>query len=168
LRFTGVCCRAIDPRWQMHPTSGDGAAIRGARYNPKGVPTLYLSTSANGAITEATQGFAHKFHPLTLCSYDVDCAGIIDLSTHAARAEAGVALDDMACAWMDDISSNKKPASWSLHARFAKSAAGLLVPSFAHGAAAGATNMALWRWGPDLPRRVMVFDPQERLKRERL
>jgi RES domain-containing protein len=168
LRFIAVCYRAIDPRWQMHPTSGDGAAIRGARFNPKGVPTLYLSTSANGAITEATQGFAHKFHPLTLCSYDVDCASIIDLSTDAARAEAGVALEDMACGWMDDISSNKKPASWALHARFAKAASGLLVPSFAHGAAAGTTSLTLWRWGPDLPRRVMVFDPQERLKREQL
>jgi RES domain-containing protein len=165
LRFAGVCYRAIDPRWQMLPASGDGAAIRGARFNPKGVPTLYLSTSANGAITEATQGFAHKFHPLTLCSFDVDCADIIDLSTEAARAEAGVALGDMACAWMNDISEGRKPSSWSVHARFSKSAAGVLAPSFAHGAAAGNTNLALWRWGAELPRRVEVFDPEERLRK---
>jgi RES domain-containing protein len=162
-RFTGVCYRAIDPRWQMLPTSGDGAAIRGARFNPKGVPALYLSTSANGAIAEATQGFAHKFHPLTLCSFDVDCADIIDLSTDAARAEAGVTLKDTACAWMDDISSGRRPASWSAHARFGKGAAGVLVPSFAHGAAAGNTNLALWKWGAELPHRVEVFDPQGRL-----
>jgi RES domain-containing protein len=159
----GVCYRAIDPRWQMLPTSGDGAAIRGARFNPKGAPTLYLSTSANGAITEATQGFAHKFHPLTLCSFDVDCANIIDLSTDSARAEAGVALEDMACAWMNDISSGRKPASWSVHARFGKSAAGVLVPSFAHGAAAGNTNLALWKWGAQLPYHVTIHDPEQRL-----
>jgi RES domain-containing protein len=164
-RFAGICYRAIDPRWQMLPTSGDGPAIRGARFNPKGVPALYLSTSANGAIAEATQGFAHRFHPLTLCSFDADCAGIIDLSTDAARAGAGVALEDMACAWMDEISSGRKPASWSVHARFGKEAAGVLAPSFAHGAAAGNTNLALWKWGAELPHRVEVIDPEERLRK---
>jgi RES domain-containing protein len=149
----------------MLPTSGDGAAIRGARFNPKGVPTLYLSTSANGAITEATQGFAHKFHPLTLCSFDVDCDDIIDLTTEAARAAAGVALEDLACAWMNDISEGRKPASWGVHARFGKSAAGILAPSFAHGAAAGNTNLALWKWGAELPHRVEVFDPDGRLRK---
>ena len=99
----------------MLPTSGDGAVIRGARFNPKGVPALHLSSSANGAFAEATQGFAHKFHPLTLCSFDVDCADIIDLSTDAARTAAGVALADMACAWMEDISSGRKPASWAVY-----------------------------------------------------
>jgi RES domain-containing protein len=71
----------------MHPASGGGAAIRGAHFNPKDMPALYLSTSANGAIAEATQGFAHKFHPLTLCSFEVDCAGIVDLSTDTARRQ---------------------------------------------------------------------------------
>ncbi len=149
----------------MLPTSGDGAAVRGARFNPKGVPALYLSTSANGAIAEATQGFAHRFHPLTLCSYNVDCADIIDLSTEAARAEAGVALDDMACAWMEDISSGRKPASWGVHARWSREAAGILVPSFANKAAAGTANLVLWDWGAELPHRVAVFDPDARLGR---
>ena len=149
----------------MLPTSGDGAAIRGARFNPKGVPTLYLSTSANGAIAEATQGFAHKFHPLTLCSYEVDCADIIDLSTEAARANAGVAMEDMACAWMEEISNGRKPASWGVHARLSREAAGVLVPSFANKAAAGTANLVLWRWGTELPHRVEVFDPDGRLGR---
>ena len=162
-RFVGVCYRAVDPRWQMYPTSGDGAAIRGASFNPKGVPALYLSTSANGAIAEATQGFAHKFHPLTLCSYDVDCADIIDLTTDAARVEVRVALEDMACAWMNDISSGRKPASWSLYSRFGKEAAGVLVPSFANKVAEGTANLVLWDWGAELPRRVAVFDPEGRL-----
>ena len=165
MRFTGVCYRAIDPRWSYAPLSGDDAAIRGARFNPKGVPALYLSTSANGAIAEATQGFAHRFHPLTLCSCDVDCADIIDLSTEAARAEAGVALDDMACAWMEDISSGRKPASWGVHARWSREAAGILVPSFANKAAAGTANLVLWDWGAELPHRVNVFDPDARLGR---
>jgi RES domain-containing protein len=137
-----------------------------AWYRAEPIPAFggRLSTSANGAVAEAAQGFAHKFLPLTLCSFEVDCAGIVDLSTDTARAAAGVSLEDMACAWMDDISSNRKPASWALHARSGKSAAGLLVPSFAHGAAPGTSNLTLWHWGPGLPRRVTVFDRQDRLK----
>lgn len=147
----------------MLPTSGDGAAIRGARFNPKGVPALYLSTSANGAVAEATQGFAHKFHPLTLCSYDVDCTDIVDLSTDTARKDAGVSLDDMACAWMEEISNNRKPASWGLYALFKPEAAGILVPSFANRVTVGTTNLVLWDWGEDLPHRAEVFDPDGRL-----
>lgn len=85
MRFQGVCYRAHDPRWAISPTSGDGAAIRGARFNPKGVPALYLSTSIEGAIIEASQGFGHKIHPLTICSYDGDCDDIADLTAEASR-----------------------------------------------------------------------------------
>ncbi|TJV36829.1 MAG: hypothetical protein E5Y18_13750, partial [Mesorhizobium sp.] len=42
MRFVGTCYRAHDPRWAFKPTSGDGASSRGARFNPKGVPALYL------------------------------------------------------------------------------------------------------------------------------
>jgi RES domain-containing protein len=42
-------------------------------------------------------------------------------------------------------------------------AAGMLVPSFANGATADDQNLVLWRWGPDLPHRVMVYDPTGRL-----
>jgi len=33
------CYRAHDPRWSFKPLSGDGGAIRGARFNPKSMPT---------------------------------------------------------------------------------------------------------------------------------
>jgi RES domain-containing protein len=137
-----------------------------AWYRAEPIPAFggRLSTSANGAVAEVTQGFAHKFHPLTLCSFKADCAGIVALSTDTARAAAGVSLEDMACARMDGISSDRKPASWALHARFGKTAAGLLVPSFAHGAAPGTADFTLWHWGSGLPRRVTVFDPQNMLK----
>jgi RES domain-containing protein len=74
-----------------------------------------------------------------------------------------VALEDMACAWMNDISESRKPAFWGVHARFGKSAAGILVPSFAHGAADGNTNLVLWNWGAGLPCRVTVYDSEQRL-----
>ena len=103
MKFTGTCFRAHDPRWSFKPLSGEGAAIRGARFNPKGVPALYLALDIMTAVKEANQGFARRIDPCVLCSYDVDCADIVDLRHGKGRTEAGVRLDDMACAWMSFI-----------------------------------------------------------------
>ena len=84
MRFVGTCYRAHDPRWSFRPISGEGAAIRGARFNPKDVPTLYLALGIMTAVKEANQGFAHRIDPCVLCSYDVDCADIVDLTTKGA------------------------------------------------------------------------------------
>jgi RES domain-containing protein len=163
LRFSGVCYRAIDPRWSFAPESGAGAAIRGARFNPKGVPALYLATTTGGAVAEAIQGFAYKSHPMTLCSFDVDCADIVDLSSDIARHSAGVDLATLACSWALDLAEHRKPASWAIYKRFARTAAGILVPSFTNRAPDGATNLVLWKWGSDLPHKAIVFDPERRL-----
>lgn len=163
MRFQGVCYRAIDPRWSFAPESGDGAAIRGARFNPKGVPELYLATTPEGAFAEASQGFAYKFHPMTLCSYEVDCEDILDLSSDTARQAEGVSLETLACPWALRLAENRKPESWAIHAQFSKQAAGVLVPSFANRAPSGAINLVLWRWGRNVPHRVAVFDPDSRL-----
>jgi RES domain-containing protein len=71
LRFERTCYRAHDPRWTFKPLSGDGAAIRGARFNPKGMPALYLGLSVMTAVKEANQGFAQKISPCVLCAYEV-------------------------------------------------------------------------------------------------
>src|SRR5258707_2622722 len=107
LRFRGTCYRAHDPRWSFKPLSGDGAAIHGGRFNPKGVPALYLSLTIGGAIKEANQGFAFKIDPCVLCSYEVDCNDVADLRTNEGRAEHGVAFADMACAWFSAIADGK-------------------------------------------------------------
>jgi RES domain-containing protein len=44
----------------------------------------------------------------------------------------------------------------------------MLVPSFVPNATAANCNLILWRWGPDLPTRVTVFDPIERLPKDQL
>ena len=64
-----------------------GAAVHGGRFNPKGVEALYLSLTIMTAIREASQGFAFKIEPYVLCSYDVDCTDIADL-TDAIRVDA--------------------------------------------------------------------------------
>jgi len=169
LRFRGVCYRAHDPRWSFLPTSGAGAAVRGARFNPKGVPALYLALTVVGAVKEANQGLARRIDPCVLCSYEVDCEDIVDLTSEPTRKEYGISADEMACAWMMSLAEDERPKSWAIHDRLTASGhAGILVPSFAPGAVDTDRNLVLWRWSPDPPHRVEVIDPSGRLPRDQL
>jgi len=169
LRFRATCYRAHDPKWSFKPLSGDGAAIHGGRFNPKGVPALYLSLSIETAIREANQGFAFKIDPYVLCSYEIDCEDVIDLRADADRRAQSVTLDVLACAWFGDAKEGRVPASWQLARMFiARDAAGILVPSFAPGATPLDQNLVLWRWGSSLPHQVTVFDPSGRLPKNQL
>jgi RES domain-containing protein len=169
LRFEGTCYRAHDPRWSFKPTSGDGAAIRGARFNPKGVPTLYLALSIMTAVKEANQGFAHRIDPCVLCSYDVDCEDIVDLRTEQGQEAAGITRGDMACAWMDFLAEGRRPPSWAIYERLVRrGTAGILAPSFAPGADAADQNLVLWDWGESAPHQVTVIDPSGRLPHNQL
>ncbi|TPK61512.1 hypothetical protein FJ930_27700 [Mesorhizobium sp. B2-4-15] len=169
MRFVGTCYRAHDPRWAFRPTSGEGAATRGARFNPKGVQALYLALTVMTAVKEANQGFAYRIDPCVLCSYEVDCGAIVDLTTEKGRGEASVTLDEMSCAWATTLSDGKRPASWGVHDRLlSQGIAGILVQSFAPGAEAEDRNLVLWDWGPDLPHKVTVFDPSGRLPKDQL
>lgn len=166
MRFTGRAFRGHDPGWSFAPLSGDGAAIRGGRFNRPGEPALYLSLDVMTAVAEVSQGFAARLPPLTMCEYDVD-AEVADLRDEAARAAAGVARTELECGWLGLMLAGKTPPSWGVAARFrADGACGLLVPSFVPGAGAGNVNLVLWRWG-DAPCAVTVWDPGARLPRDR-
>jgi RES domain-containing protein len=169
VRFVGTGFRAHDPRWSFKPISGDGAAIRGARFNPKGVSALYLGLSIITAVKEANQGLAHRIDPCVLCTYDIDCEDVADLTTKQGRSEHSVDLDEMSCPWAMALADGDRPASWTVYDRLkARSIAGILVPSFAPGAETDDRNLVLWDWGPDLPRKVTVFDPSGRLPKDQL
>ncbi len=169
MRFEGTCYRAHDPRWAFRPLSGDGAAVRGARFNPKGIPALYLALDPITAIREASQGFARKIEPCVLCSYDVDCDDIADLRTEAGRAQHGVPWADMECPWFTFLSQGNTPPSWTIPDRLiSRGIAGILTPSFASGATTNDHNLVLWRWSDRLPHRVIVYDPSGRLPKDQL
>ena len=166
MRFTGVCYRAHDPGWSFEPLSGDGAAARGARFNPRGMKALYLGLTNLTAVKEANQGLAFKIQPCVLCSYEVDCEDIADLRTERERAALDVRLEDMACAWFSFLADGKPPPSWEVVRQLLKAGhAGVLVPSFAPGAGEDDHNLVLWRWGESPPHSVRVFDPGARLPR---
>ena len=169
MRFVGECFRAHDPNWSWTPLSGAGAALKGRRFNWPGLETLYLSLSYATVFREVSGGFAHRLTPYVLCSYDVDCEDIADLRTEAGRAELGVALADLACAWGDALIAGREPASWAVVRRLiGEGYAGVLVPSFANGATDDDRNLVLWRWGAEAPHRVQVYDPSGRLPKNAL
>ncbi|MFN4088882.1 MAG: RES family NAD+ phosphorylase [Alphaproteobacteria bacterium] len=169
MRFKGECFRAHDPNWSWTPLSGAGAALKGRRFNWPGLETLYLSLSFGTVFREVSAGFAHRLTPCVLCSYDVDCEDIADLRSDESRADLNVALRDIACAWGDALIDRREPESWRVVRRLrADGHAGILVPSFARGATADDQNLVLWRWGPSLPHRVMVYDPTGKLPKNQL
>jgi RES domain-containing protein len=130
---------------------------------------LYLSLTIMTAIREASQGFAFKIEPYVLCSYEVDCDDIADLRTDSGRAPHGVTSADLASAWFAESASGREPRSWLLARRLITAGcAGILVPSFAPGAADGDDNLVLWKWGAVLPHKVTVHDPSGRLPKDQL
>lgn len=167
MRFQGTGFRAHDPKWAFSPVSGDGAKAKGGRFNPVGVPALYLALTLEGMFLEMGHGFAHRFDPLTICSYEVDVDDIVDLRTERERKSAGAVLADMACAWALDRANGREPASWRIAKQLiAEGAAGILVPSLAIGARPEMANLVAWRWGPNLPHRIVVHDPDHRLPKD--
>ena len=166
MKYRGAAYRAIHPRWSFAPLSGDGAAVHGGRFNPRGVPALYFGTSVEVAFLEATQGLPFKFSPLTMCSFEVDCDDIVDLRDEVQRKAAGVSAEDMSCAWFSAIAEGKRPASWAIYEQLRHTAAGILVPSFAPGVLPTMSNLVLWDWAPAGPHAVVLHDPEHRLPRD--
>ena len=121
------------------------------------------------AVKEANQGFARRIDPCVLCSYEIDCEDVADLTTEQGRKEHAVSPEEMACAWATALATGGRPASWSIYERLEpRGIAGILVPSFAPGAEADDRNLVLCKWGADLPHKVTVFDPSGRLPKDQL
>ena len=96
--------------------------------------------------------------PGTLCAYEVDIAGVVDLCDPASQRAAGVEATDLACPWKHmALVLRQRPPSWDLATRLIdEGIGGIRVPSVrsAHG-----VNLVLWRWGDSAERRVQVLDP---------
>ena len=167
MRLASHVYRAHNPRWSFVPSSGDGAARYGGRFNPVGVPALYTSRRMETAWLEAQQGFAFKAQPMTICAYEVDCTDIADLSGDDGRHDLGIALADLACAWEDLVSRGAEPPSWRLAKRLmGEGYAAIVVPSFAPGAAEIDRNIVFWKWSNVRPHKVLVVDDEARLPRD--
>lgn len=167
MRLQGLVYRAHHPRWAFAPDSGAGAAHHGGRFNPKGTPALYTSRQLETAWLEAQQGFPFKAQPMTMVAYEVDCADLVDVSTPAGLAAAGVSAAELACPWETIAAAGAIPPSWQLARRLmAAGAAGLVVPSFAVGASERDVNVVFWRWSSEPPHQLRAIDDHRRLPRD--
>lgn len=163
-RFKGVAYRSHDPRWSFAPTSGEGAARYGGRFNPQGQSALYLSLSQVGALLESQQGFPKRAEPKLICSYDIDIINIVDLTDPEVIEQYNFSVNKIAsCAWLLDSQRGKIPYTWQVFETLYKEGMnGIVVNSYCP-EGQGMKNLVLWRWSDKLPDKVSVIDPHNQL-----
>lgn len=161
--WSGRLYRALNPIHAREPLSGRGAELYGGRFNPRGMPALYASSSVMTALREANQ--VGDLQPTTLVCYRAEIEAVFDASRAANLAAWN--MDEAALAdpgWRDEM--RMQGAARSQH--FARELAadgynGMMVRSFAKGAGADDTNLVLWRWGDAAPSRLTLIDDEQRL-----
>ena len=163
--YEGKLYRALNPIFAREPLSGQGAALYGGRFNPKGVPTLYASLSVMTALREANQ--VGSLQPTTLVSYDAEIASVFDCRDESALAAQGMTADMLAATtWRDEAKASGEAKTQSFARRLMKAGhQGLLVRSFAPGSSAEDLNLVLWTWGDAAPSRIVPIDDEGRLLR---
>lgn len=163
LTYCGKLYRAINPVYARQPMSGRGTRLYGGRFNPKGVPALYASTSVLTALREANQ--VGDLQPTTVVCYRATIEMIFDTGDTEALATAGFDESSLADAtWRDQM----RKAGEARTQRFARNLIaegynGLLVRSFAKGAGPADMNLVLWKWGKSAPCRLKLVDDEDRL-----
>ena len=163
--YEGKLYRALNPIFAREPLSGQGAALYGGRFNPRGVPTLYASLSVMTALREANQ--VGSLQPTTLVSYDAKIASVFDCRDEGALAAQGMTADMLAAAtWRDEARSTREAKTQDFARRLMKAGHhGLLFRSFAPGSAAEDLNIVLWTWGAAARSRLVLIDDEGRLLR---
>lgn len=138
--------RGVLPYWSDEPTSGDGAANYGGRFNPIGLKALYLSFDFETAAREVR--FALNKTPYTYYFVEVDCEDVADLTDAETLAAFGFDPDDLQSPnWESEMRRGIEPSTHRIaRTLIAGGFAGAIVPSFAPGALPGDKNLVLWDW----------------------
>ena len=163
MRYQGFLYRALNPIYARDPLSGEGSRRHGGRFNPKGMPALYMSLSVMTALREANQ--IGTLQPTTLVAYEANIGPIFDSTDLAELSAQGLTEADLTA---DDwrlrmIETGKAPTQEFAERLKASGYAGLRVRSFAKGASHDDLNIILWVWGQNLPARVRLVDDEGRL-----
>jgi RES domain-containing protein len=151
------CWRIIAPKWAHDPLSGSGAARFGGRFNPKGIPALYLSESIDTAFAEYQQDLLVR--PGTFCAYQLNVSGILNLCDAQLRHAIAIDKATLLSPWKEILLVQKRiPPTWELSQQLLNQGfAGVRVPSVQK---AEGVNIVLWRWNDNPSRQVEVLDPK--------
>ena len=125
---------------------------------------MYMSFSLATAVREVSP-IGRRMQPLVLCAYQVDADPIFDALDPTERAAQSVRQAELDCpTWRSDMFFGKTPASHALAERLMTAGcAGMRFRSYAAGAREQDVNLVLWRWGGELPSRVVLIDEDNRL-----
>ncbi|MBL9208033.1 MAG: RES family NAD+ phosphorylase [Opitutaceae bacterium] len=117
--------------------SGDGARVRGGRWNQPGLAAVYGSTTDTTALEECKAndryyGVETK-GPRLLVAIDAQLTGVIDLTAAGIRRSLGVTLKELAAEdWRKLMQAGRESSSQALgRAAAAVGASGLLIRSAA-------------------------------------
>ena len=89
----------LAPKWAYRPLSSAGAALHGGRFNALGTEALYTSEDYITAISEYEQDLGIR--PGTLCAYDVEVSGVVELIAPEVQAMCFVNTAILSCAWKE-------------------------------------------------------------------
>ena len=168
MQFSRTTYRAHNPEWAWDPMSGEGAAIHGGRFNPIGQAALYMSLDPTTAILEASP-LGRPFQPLTLCSYNVTCDRVFDTTDPHQLGTENVNIADADCPdWHFQALEGRVPSSHKLALKLIeRNYSGIVIRSFAVGAAPNGFNLVLWKWNEGETSSVEVIDENQRLPKDR-
>ena len=147
--------RVLAPKWAHDPLTGAGAARLGGRFNPPGMPALYMSEEFVTAVAEYEQDLGIR--PGTLCAYDVISERIVDLADARTLETLGVDAAALRAPWKQIAFVEKRlPPTWPLAERLrAEGINGARVPSVR----SIGLNLVLWRWNVQGAASVAALDP---------
>lgn len=83
LTFKGPMWRAVDPEFSRRPLSPIGSMISGGRFNPVGIPAIYLASDPFTALLETNPYNEPIGRAMTLIPVELDTSGLADFTDPA-------------------------------------------------------------------------------------
>ena len=126
-----------------HDDTALAGSSRAGRYSRPDQPTLYLSSSTAG-VAAAMVAHQRAGERRTVLMFNVDAAGIFDLRSRRALADARREVGDPFADWRASVAAGGEPSSWRVRAWVeTRGAQGLIDPSRK---APGLWHLVLSRW----------------------